>query len=88
MDRLQAEEEKAMAKILRLQKQQALLQQQKNKIAWHSLKYLDELNVAEEKERQEKLSEESCSAYASKASSSVANPFFSNLTIPSPGNPF
>ncbi|RFU26970.1 hypothetical protein B7463_g9362, partial [Scytalidium lignicola] len=88
MDRLQAEEEEAMAKILRLQKQQALLQRQKNEMARHGLKYLDELNTAEEKKRQEKLFEELHSACAGKASSSVADPFFSDLAIPSPGNLF
>jgi len=53
-ERLQAEEEEAMAKILRLRKQQAFLRDRKKAMIARGLQTLDELDKAEENERKER----------------------------------
>ena len=57
-EKLREQEEEAMAKILRLRKQQAFLRQRKTEMSKRGLKYLDELDAAEEKERLEKEKQE------------------------------
>ncbi|RFU26103.1 hypothetical protein B7463_g10235, partial [Scytalidium lignicola] len=76
------------ARLACLHKQKKFLRQRTGEMICRGLSSLDELNAAEEKERQEKLSEELCSADLGKASFSVADPFFSDLAVPSLGNPF
>lgn len=51
--RLEEQEEEAMAKILRLRKQKRLLIEREREMACRGLKYLDELDKAEQKEREE-----------------------------------
>ena len=51
--RLQEEEEEAMAKILRLRKQQRLFRSRAKDMLRRGLKTMDELDEAEEKERKE-----------------------------------
>lgn len=52
-ERLEEQEEEAMAKILRLRKQRKLLIRREAEMAKRGLKFLDELDAAEERERQE-----------------------------------
>ena len=47
-----------MAKILRLEKQKALLKERAKEMSRRGLKFLEELDAAEEKERQEKEEQE------------------------------
>ena len=57
-ERLKAQEEKAMAKILCLKKQRALLKKRQKEMTYHSVQFLKELDVLEEKERKEKEEQE------------------------------
>ena len=70
-ERLRSEEEEAMAKILRLRKQQKLLRERRQRMADRGLKYLDELDALEEKER---LENERGEKEKEMASASVAGP--------------
>jgi hypothetical protein len=69
--RLEAEEEEAMAKILRLRKQQRKLKEKAGKMLQHDLHTIDALEEFEEKERLEKERAEQAEQ-ASQASTSVA----------------
>ncbi|KAE8440331.1 hypothetical protein EG329_008671 [Mollisiaceae sp. DMI_Dod_QoI] len=51
--KLQLEKEEAMAKILRLRKQQRILEQREHEMAKRGLRFLDKLDAVEEKERKE-----------------------------------
>ncbi|RFU29477.1 hypothetical protein B7463_g6875, partial [Scytalidium lignicola] len=96
---LKAEEEKAAqamaenaAHLAHLHKQKKFLRQHASEMIHRGLSSLDKLDTIEEKERQEKQDSlqplKLHSADSGMASSSVINPFFSDLTIPLPGNPF
>ncbi|CAG8974050.1 hypothetical protein HYALB_00014082, partial [Hymenoscyphus albidus] len=50
-ERLRDEEEEAMAKILRLRKQQKFIQERRKEMARRGLKFIDELDAVEELER-------------------------------------
>ena len=52
-ERLEEQEEEAMAKILRLRKQRKLLLRREAEMAKRGLKFLDELDAAEAKERED-----------------------------------
>lgn len=54
MGKLQQEEEEAMAKILRLRRQQAMLRRRRDEMIKRGLCSLDELDAVEEEERQER----------------------------------
>lgn len=61
-EKLRKEEEEAMAKILRLRKQQDYLRERRKKMTERGLKYIDELDALEEKERLEKEKEREIAA--------------------------
>ena len=54
VEKLQEQEEEALAKILRLRKQQKLLRQHYREILRYSLKTLDKLDTLEQRENKEK----------------------------------
>lgn len=70
-ERLEEQEEEAMAKILRLRKQRKLLLRREAEMAKRGLQFLDELDAVEEKERKEK---EEAEQRAAVASNSPADP--------------
>jgi hypothetical protein len=74
-ERLEEQEEEAMAKILRLQKQCKLLLRRKAEMAKCGLKFLDELDEAEEAERKEAEARQAPSFTASEAPSLDPNLF-------------
>lgn len=87
-EKLQAEEEEAMAKILRLRKQQAFLRERKRAMVARGLQTLDELDEAEEKERREKEEAERA-ALPSSSDVSVDPVGDPGLVLPSdPNDPF
>ena len=57
-ERLKAQEEEAIAKILCLKKQRALLKKCQKEMTYYSVWFLKELDVLEEKERKEKEEQE------------------------------
>jgi hypothetical protein len=56
--KLEQEEEEAMAKILRLRKQQRFLKDRESEMARRGLRFLDELDATKTKEREEKEARE------------------------------
>ena len=72
--RLEAEEEEAMAKILRLRKQQRKLREKAGKMLQHDLHTIDELEAFEEKERLEKERAEQAERALQVSSSSEVDP--------------
>lgn len=71
-ERLREEEEEAMAKILRLRKQQKFLQRRRNDMMARGLRSLQELDEAEEKEREKEEAEKQKSEEAQKSAELAA----------------
>lgn len=69
---LEEQEEEAMAKILRLRKQKKFLVRREAEMSRRGLKFLDELDAAEEKERVEKEALEAAASSAAPADASAA----------------
>ena len=72
--RLQAEEEEAMAKILRLRQQQRYLDDREKEMVKRGLSSLDELDRAEEEEKEKIAAEEASAKALSEASDFLADP--------------
>jgi len=78
---LQEEEEEAMAKILRLRKQQRLFRSQAKDMLRQGLKTMDELDEAEEKERKEVEAKEPAPSTTNPSTYGVDSPnLFSSLS--------
>jgi len=75
---LQQQEEEAMAKILRLRKQQRFLRERKEKMTKRGLKFLDELDAVEEKERREAEEKAAAEQRAQSENNLLANVDLSN----------
>lgn len=78
-DRLEREEEEAMAKILRLRKQKKLLARREREMLKRGMRTLDELDAAEEKERLETEAREKAEEAAALVPSSVAGSSLEDL---------
>lgn len=62
--KLRLEEDEALAKIMRLRKQQQLLEEREEEMSRRGLQYLDELDAVEERERNEQDAREKAASEA------------------------